>query len=193
MVALILLVLVTLIGVSASNLVRNNLAVVNNLEVRERLRSVVDSAVQEVLAFGQITASPPDGFQTTDCTGDVFSLSDIAGLLDSKEDPDSPGTTVYQAIDYKCFDVTGEGATDEVAVVLKDVQCITSKPRKNSELDYTDVNEASCFNPGLYSLCADALWQVDMLAVDTLSGASIEVSQGITTLISINDASSVCN
>jgi len=182
-VALILLVLVTLIGVSASNLVRNNLAVVNNLEVRERLRSVVDSAVQEVLAFGQITASPPDGFQTTDCDGNVFSLTDIAGLLGS-------ATTV---IDYKCFDVTGEGATDEVAVVLKDVQCITSKPRKNSELDYTDVNEASCFNPGLYSLCADALWQVDMLAVDTLSGASIEVSQGITTLISINDASSVCN
>lgn len=175
-IALITLLIVTILGVTGASLVRTNLRIVENIESKEALRNMVESSVQEAIDRGQLLASTPDAFGGNACP---FGLQDVA--------------QVATAIDSRCFDVNGDGVADDVGVFYTDVTCMTSEPRRNNTLDFTDANEASCFNPGVYSLCADALWEIDIVAVDRVTGASLETRQAIGSLVPIAVINTVCN
>ena len=175
-VALITLLIVTILGVTGAVLVRNDLRIVENIESKEALRNMVESSVQEAIDRGLLTAATPDAFDGNPCPFGVDDIAQISAVVDSR-----------------CFDVNGDGSPDDVGVFFTSIDCITSEPRKNLTLDFTDPDEMSCFNPGVYSLCADALWEIDITAVDRTTGASLQVRQAVGSLVPLATIGTVCN
>ena len=61
-VSLIMLLAITLVVVSASNLVQSNLKVVQNMESRDMVRFAAYAALEEAISSGRFTASPESVF-----------------------------------------------------------------------------------------------------------------------------------
>ena len=93
----------------------------------------------------------------------------------------------------RCFDMTGDSLSDDMSVSLSQPECVSAIPVRNATLDvWGDEDDASCYQPGVYSLCADALWEVTMTASDQVTGARVTVRQGLTTRTSVNLIAAAC-
>ena len=164
MIALIMLLLVTIMGVVSANLVQTNMKVVQNIEARSAARNAALTAMQEAIS--------------------------TVGFLE--------GTKAFvigcQGSSYtRCLDLNGDGVEDDIFITLTEPKCISASPVKNSALNVlTDPDDASCYQPGLYSLCADALWSVTANAVDSTTGASVEIRQGVQTRTSVTLLATAC-
>ncbi|MCH1609701.1 MAG: hypothetical protein L7S53_00185 [Luminiphilus sp.] len=163
-VALIMLAVVTLIGTVSANVVMGNLRVVQNIEARAATKSGALSAMQEAIMT--------DGFLqgekafVVSCKGDSYT---------------------------RCFDMTGDQIADDMSVALSRPQCISAIPVRNATLKvWEDPDDASCYQPGVYSLCADALWEVTLTAEDQVTGAKVSVRQGLSTRTSVNLIAAAC-
>lgn len=163
-VALILLLGVTLIAVSASNIVRTNLKVVQNLESADQVRFAANAALEEAISSDRFTGSP----------NSIFAES-------CEED------------NHKCYDFNGDDKYD-VTVVIEPPSCVIVTPIKNSELSVFDsAADASCFMPpGVYSMCANSVWELYATATDEVTGARITVRQGVSILTTLNNVNSAC-
>ena len=163
-VSLIMLMVVTLIAVSASDLVRNNLKVVRNTESREMARYGARAAIEEALSSLRFTQSPASVFVSS-----------------------------CQRSNRKCYDFNEDGR-DDVLVDVAPPRCIMVRPIKNAELDAINVPaQASCFLPqAVYSLCVDAVWEITATATATASGAAISVRQGVAILSALNRLEPSC-
>ena len=163
-IALIMLAVVTLIGTVSANLVMGNLRVVQNIEARAAAKSSALSAMQEAILT--------NGFLEGE-------KAFVVGCLGS-------GYT-------RCFDLTGDDVTDDMSVTLSEPECVAAIPARNATLKvWEDADDASCYQPGVYSLCADVLWEVTMTAEDSVTGARVEVRQGLTTRTSVNLIAAAC-
>jgi len=157
-IALIMLAVVTLIGTVSANLVMGNLRIVQNIEARAAAKSAALSAMQEAI----MTSGFLEGEKAfvVSCEGDSYT---------------------------RCFDMTGDRISDDMSVTLSKPECISAIPVRNSTLKvWQNPDDASCYQPGAYSLCADALWEVTMTAADRVTGAKVVVRQGLTTRTSVN-------
>ena len=93
----------------------------------------------------------------------------------------------------RCFDMTGDQVTDDMSVALSRPQCISAIPVRNATLKvWKDPDDASCYQPGVYSLCADALWEVTLTAEDQVTGAKVTVRQGLSPRTSVNLIAAAC-
>ena len=165
LVALIMLLLVTIMGVVAASQVQNNLKIVYNVEARSAARNAPLTAIQEAIA----TQGFLQGEQafTLGCNGSSY---------------------------VRCLDLTGDGVENDIVVEMSRPRCISAYPLRNSQLNaLSDPKDASCFTPGIYSLCAEALWEVTALARDTTTGAKVEVRQGLQTRTTVNLLASACS
>jgi len=152
--ALIMLLLVTIMGVVSANNVQSNLAVVQNVEARNAVRNAALSAIQEALHWEQTT----EEFLTK---VRAFQVGCPDGFT-------------------RCYDLSGGSGSDDIIVVLTEPQCISSSPISNIELNVlTNAGDASCYQPGQFSLCSSALWEITAIATDSVTGAKVEVRQGI--------------
>ncbi|MGL4564400.1 MAG: pilus assembly PilX family protein, partial [Halioglobus sp.] len=104
-VALIMLLAVTLIAVSASNLVQSNLKIVQNMESRDMVRAAAHAALEEAISSGRFMESP-DAMFAVSC----------------------------EENNQRCYDFNGDG-TDDVTVAVAEPTCVVVQPIKNSELD----------------------------------------------------------
>ena len=163
-VALIMLLAVTLIAVSASNLVQSNLKIVQNMESRDMVRAAAHSALEEAISSGRFLTKPDK----------IFDVSCEDG-------------------NQKCYDVNGDGTRD-VIVAVAEPTCVVVQPIKNSDLDvFNSAAEASCYMPpAVYSMCANSVWEFRATAADVVTGASIVVRQGIGVLTSLNNIATNC-
>jgi len=173
-VALILLVLITLIGVSTASLINSNTKVLANFEGRAAVKSAAISALQQAIARGTLVSSDV-----------VFA---------------NPCTTSRTT----CIDANGDGALvagQDILVTISDIKCISAAIISNDELDvFSSLEDQSCYqppqaaNPGNNdSLCAEATWDVAATAVDPITGASSTVRQGLSTRTQANLISTACN
>ena len=163
-IALIMLAAVTLIGTVSANIVMGNLRVVQNIEARAAAKSGAISAMQEAI----MTSGFLEGEKafSVGCKGSGYT---------------------------RCFDMTGDSVTDDMSVSLSEPRCVSAIPVRNSALKvWEDADDASCYQPGSYSLCADALWEVTMTASDQVTGARVSVRQGLTTRTSVNLIAAAC-
>jgi hypothetical protein len=164
MVTLVMLIMVTLLGVASANLVQSNLKVVENIEARSAARNAALTALQEAIALGELLEG--DLAFSTSCQSNTYA---------------------------RCLDLSGDNVTDDIVVRLDTPECISAAPVKNSQLDvFASAADASCYQPGVYSLCADAVWEVTAVAVDNLTGARVEVRQGLSTRTTVNLISAAC-
>jgi hypothetical protein len=163
-VALIMLLAVTLIAVTASNLVQTDLKIVGNLESREQARYAAKAALEEALSSDRF-ARDPDQIFATSCDSN----------------------------NRKCYDFNGDGV-DDVAVQVSEPECVSVIPRKNTELDvYNFPDQASCYlPPGVYSMCAASVWELQAVATDIITGAEVTVRQGVSILTTINNIDTAC-
>ncbi len=110
-VALIMLLAVTLIAVSASNLVQSNLKIVQNMESRDMVRSAAHSALEEAISSGRFMASP-DAMFAVSCEVD----------------------------NQRCYDFNGDG-TDDVTVAVAAPTCVVVQPIKNSPSSMCSIQQ----------------------------------------------------
>ena len=162
-IALIMLAVVTLIGTVSANIVMGNLRVVQNIESRAFAKSSAISAMQEAIM--------------------------TSGFLEGQKAFVVSCDNSYT----KCFDMTGDSLSDDMSVSLSKPECVSAIPVRNTSLNvWEDEDDASCYQPGVYSLCADALWEVTMTANDQVTGARVSVRQGLTTRTSVNLIAAAC-
>lgn len=163
-IALIMLLAVTLMVVTASNLVEANLKVVQNMESRELARSAAIAAIEEAISSLRFTESPD------------------AIFLESCE-----------ANNQKCYDYNGDGI-DDVKVLVSEPSCITVTPLKNSELNvYANPLEATCHLAStVYSMCAASVWEFEAVATDIVTGAEVTVRQGVSVKTTLNKIETAC-
>lgn len=166
-ISLIMLIIVTLLGTSSANLVRGNLKVVENVEARAAVRNAALAAIEEAVAYGQLLDVTSPAFSAT-CGGSRS----------------------------KCVDATGDGtvsSASDIQVTLTTPVCKAVMPVKNSSLNvFGSASDASCFTPGVFSLCADALWEVTAVAVDPITGATVTVREGIESRTTLNAITAAC-
>jgi Tfp pilus assembly protein PilX len=165
-IALVMLLAVTLMVVTAANLVQANLKVVQNAESRELARSAALAAIEEATSSLRFTTSP----------GAIFSM----GCLLPNQ---------------KCYDYNGDGRND-VKVLVQNPTCVAVTPTKNSDLDvFGSPAQASCYLPGygvVYSMCAYSVWEFRATATDVVTGTEVSLRQGVSVLTSLNKIESAC-
>jgi hypothetical protein len=166
---MILLIAVTLMIVTASNLVQTNLKVVQNMESREQARYAAIAAIEEAVSDGDFIETPDD----------IFNVASTCGTQKNT----------------KCYDTNGNGSFDvTVKFVDPPPRCVMKTPKKNSELrPYTNPAEAACFSTGSpFSLCAESVWEFVAVATDEVTGAEVVVRQGVSIESTANDLSFFC-
>lgn len=158
-IALIMLAIVTLIGTVSANIVMGNLQVVQNVEAAAAARNSAVSAIQEAI----VTRGFFQGERAfvSGCQGDSYS---------------------------RCFDMTGDGAIDDLRVTLSRPTCIASKPRlkRSPDADKAFDGGMDAYCSGLESdeivgNCADVVWEVEVESEDLVTGARVRMRQGFST------------
>jgi Tfp pilus assembly protein PilX len=165
LIGLIMLVLMTLLAVSAFNLSKSNLKVVGNMQNHNEAVSTAKSAIEEVLSKTDFAANPAAAFGT----GNVKSY-DING--DGNNDVTvtmvpQPCIKSYQILPADPNDPTSQG-------------CAASVQQNFG------VSGSATWG----SQCADIVWEVTAVAKDNVTGATATVGQGIRIR---DDASSAVN
>ncbi len=163
-VSLIMLLAITLVAVTASNVVQSNLRVVQNMESRDMVRFAAYAALEEAISSGRFVASPESVFLNS-----------------------------CQAANQKCYDFNGDG-TNDVTVAIATPSCVIVQPIENAELDvFNSSADASCFlPPNIYSMCANSVWEFEATARDEVTGAEVVVRQGVSVLASLNRIDTAC-
>ena len=170
-IALIMLAIVTLIGTVSANIVMGNLQVVQNVEAAAAARNSAVSAIQEAIVT--------DGFFqgekafVSGCQGDSYS---------------------------RCFDMTGDGAIDDMKVTLTRPECISSKPvlKRGPDADKAWDTNKDGYCTGMENPkdpvgnCADVVWEVSVDAEDQVTGAKVRMRQGFSTRADRNDIETAC-
>jgi hypothetical protein len=163
-IALVMLLAVTLMVVTASNLVNTNLKIVANMESLEQARFAANSAIEEALSSSRFADNPSSIF-----------------LFNCNRD------------NQKCYDFNDDGVAD-ITVAVSNPSCVSVIPKKNAELDvYNFPSQATCFlPPGVYSMCAASVWEFKAVATDVVTGAEVTVRQGVSILTSLNNIDTAC-
>ncbi len=163
-VSLILLIAVSLMVVTASNISQTNLKIIGNMESREQARFAAVAAIEEAISSSRFADNPSSIFQVS---------CNVANQL--------------------CYDSNGDGNTD-ITVQVSTPSCVSVIPRKNVELDvYNFPDQATCFlPPGVYSMCAASVWEFSAVATDVVTGAEVTVRQGVSILTTLNNIDTAC-
>lgn len=174
-VALIMLIIITLTGISTAALIKDNTQVIQNFEARASVKSAALSGLQQAIARGTLLSS-----------GVVFA---------------SPCTTSRTT----CIDANGDGTLvvgQDILVTVSAVSCILTVEKSKADLDpFASAADESCITlvsqtDGTYSpqnVCAEVVWEVDALSEDPVTGSSTTVRQGMATTSPITDIANVCS
>jgi len=170
-VALVMLVLVTLTASVSANLIMTNMQVVQNIEARSAVRAAALAALQEAIGtpgfLPPFTAGQVRRAFTVSCKGDLYT---------------------------RCLDLSGDEIEDDVTVTMTVPKCLSFVLIPNRFFNYVD-------NPGdrqcqvvkqRYSACGNALFEVTATAVDDVTGARVEIRQGISRQTTAQAVQSIC-
>ena len=166
-IAVLMLLAVSLLVISSSNLVQANLKIVQNMENREQARESALAAIEEAISSDRFVNSPESVFATgRACDGDN---------------------------NRRCYDYNGDGRID-VRVQVAEPTCAVVEPTPNSDLDvFGSAAQASCYlPPAIYSMCGYAVWDFEATATDEMTGAEVVVRQGVRILTSLNKVDTQC-
>ncbi len=163
-IALIMLVAITLMVVTASNIAQTNLLIVGNMESREQARFAAIAAIEEALSSSRFADNPNSIFLTSCAVNN-----------------------------RKCYDSNGDGVTD-ITVQVSVPTCVSVIPKKNVELDVWNFpDQATCHLPDtVYSMCAGSVWEFEAVATDVVTGAEVTVRQGVSILTTLNNVDTAC-
>lgn len=172
--ALIMLVLLTLIALTTFNLSRSNLQVVSNMQQRDEAVAAAQEVIEEAISSPRFANSPTD-ILANPC-GDA---------------------------NQRCVDVNGDGKADVKVTITPQPTCLLAPLIRQDALSIEDPEDLTCANgsgqnfgtPGAVdanSSCANSNWEINAVAEDTQTGASVKVTQGVAARIKRDDVLNNC-
>ena len=170
-VALIMLVLLTLFATSSFNTAKTNLMVVGNMQSSTEASNIAQQSIETVMSTTQFITSP-DNAVASPCGGTLNTI---------------------------CTDINGDGINDYTTVLTPQPTCVSVKPIKNAELNFTNTEDLGCSagqqqtlgvagSTSGDSLCSYTVWEITARTTAT-TGARSTVTQGIGIRVSTDDAS----
>jgi PilX N-terminal len=168
--ALIMLVAITLLALSALNSTTTNLRVVGNMQSRSEALNAAQQAIETAI-------SSPRFFETPD---------------DALPEPCGAPNTL-------CTDLNGDGAPEYVTRLDPAPACVSARVIKTSELNLARAEDLGCSaargqrgSPNGNSLCADTRWEITAESSSTYSGTKVTVTQGVELRVGVSDAEALC-
>ncbi len=174
--ALIMLIVLTLLALSSFNLTQANMQVVTNMQQRDAVTFAARGVLDEVLS------------------GDAFHKNATQTLA---QQPGCGGLP-----DQRCLDTNGDQVNDVTVKVEVKPKCVKVKTIKTADLDMANKEQATCVLPtGNFgtdgansgdSMCADSVWEVQVVATDDISNAKMTVTQGIAVSVDVDEIKTKC-
>lgn len=175
LVALIMLVLLTLLALTSANVGRSTIAIVGNMQSRDESMAAARQTIEEVISSTRFFTTPADAI----------------------------GSACDNTSNTRCIDVNGDGATDVRVALTPAPSCVTAQSVMNTAIDVSDTEEAGCLTGAAQSfgiagsvtgasLCSDSLWEINAVATDTVTEASVQVTQGVSVRVAKDDIETSC-
>lgn len=167
-VSLIMLLLITVLAVTAFRLGKSNLQIAGNMQQRNQALAAAQGAVETVVSSLKFTQTPTYAVPNP-CNG-------------------VPNTT--------CVDLNDDGVVDVTVTV--NPTCVSNYVLQNSQLAWGNANDRACLAssnsesagivgaPTANSLCADTIWDTQATAVDAVTNASYVVDEGTAVRVPAN-------
>lgn len=172
--ALIMLVLLTLLALTSFNLGNSTLQVVSNMQQREQAVGAANQVIEETISstnfFNTPTAALPN--------------------------PDG-------APNQRLVDTDADGKADIKVTISPPPACVKAQVIKNSDLRLEDAEDAGCSVGANQSFgvagasdgssdCANSVWDVNAVATDMATNASVKVTQGVAVRVAKDDIATNC-
>ena len=173
-VGLILLVLMTVLAISAFNVGNTSTEVVGNMQHRNEVTAAANSAIEEAISTTRLFQSPSTIF------------------LDPCTDQNT-----------RCVDVDGDGTTDVNVSLTPVPACIQSQIILSAALNFEDPEDFGCTvgsgqsfgiegTSSGNSLCANSLWEITAVAQDAVTETQITIREGAAIRVGIDDIGLTC-
>lgn len=173
-IALVMLVLITMLAVSALQSSTMNLKVVGNMQSRGEALNATQQAIETVISTPQFIANPANA---------VLNPCGAANTL--------------------CTDVTGDGIPEYTTRLDPAPACVSVKPIKVGELNLANTEDLGCAAGQLQqfgvagaatgdSLCANTVWDITAETTGRVARTRVTVTQGVAVRISADDMASSC-
>lgn len=175
---LIMLVLLTLMAVTAFRIGANETIIVANAQYRNEALDAAQVAIDTVVNSSNFTRNPAAAIANSNCAG---------GGANSL-----------------CVDSNGDSRPDFRVALTPTPGCVSASPIPASQLDFSKSDDLACATeaqqtfgvagatPTGNSLCANSLWEINAQAVDSATGTSYSVAQGVAMRIAATDMASNC-
>lgn len=175
--ALIMLVLLTLMAVTAFHLGTSQTIIVSNAQHRDEATDAAQQTIDTVLNSANFMTNPDMAIATSNCAGG--------------------GSNSW------CVDVNGDGAADVKVALSPKPKCIAGAPIANNSLDFTKSEDLACSTGASQtfgvegstttnSLCSNSNWEVIAAASDTATNTSVTVVQGVSARIATTALTNNC-
>jgi len=170
-IALIMLVVITLLAVSALSTTNMNLKVVGNMQSRGEALHAAQQAIETVISTPQFIANPANA---------VLNPCGAANTL--------------------CTDLNGDGTPEYITRLIPAPSCVSVKAIKISELNLSSAEDLGCSAVQAQqfgvasgdSLCANTTWEITAETSSTFSRTKVTVTQGVAVRVSAVDAEALC-
>lgn len=187
-IGLIMLVLMTLMAISAFHLGTSQTQIVANAQYKNEGVAAAQIAIDTVLSSTNFTINPASAITNSNCGN---------------------GST-----NILCVDSNGDGTNDVTVNITGPVDpstgvravnptCIAAAPIPVSALDLSKPNDLACSagtqqtfgtagSTSGNSLCANSTWEIDAQAVDSVTNTTVEVDQGVGVRIATTAMTQFC-
>lgn len=173
LVSLIILVLLTLLGVSSFMLGKSNLQTVGNMQQRNEAMAAAQETIEDTVSHTQFFQSPTNAV--------------VNGC----------------AANTKCVDVNADGVADVTVKLATPIciQAQTIQNGALNLKDSEDAGCAVGATQGQYategattgnSICADSLWELSAEATDNVTESKVTVAQGAAVRVSTDNVAASC-
>ncbi|HTH80570.1 MAG TPA: hypothetical protein VL593_16480 [Ramlibacter sp.] len=177
--ALIMLVLLTLMAITAFHIGSSQSVIISNSQHREEATDAAQQTIDTVLNSANFMTNPAAAIVSSDST--------CAG----------------GAANNLCVDVNGDGTKDITVALTPQPKCTEGWNINNSSLDLSQSEDLACStgqsqtfgvegSSNTYSLCAQSGWEVTAAASDNTTNSKVTIVQGVSARIAATDLTNNC-
>ena len=177
--ALIMLVLLTLMAITAFHIGSSQSVIISNSQHREEATDAAQQTIDTVLNSANFMTNPAAAIVNSDST--------CAG----------------GAANNLCVDVNGDGTKDITVALSPQPKCTEGWNINNSSLDLSQSDDLACStgqgqtfgvegSSNTASLCAQSGWEVTAAATDNTTNSKVTIVQGVSARIAATDLTNNC-
>lgn len=172
--ALIMLLLLTILALTSFSLGNSNLRAVGNMQRREQALAAARQVLEETISSSRFATTPGDA------------IANPCG-----------------APNVRCVDTDADGKAGIKVTLSPPPSCSKVQPIKNSDLNMSDSEDVGCAVGTNQSFgvagatdgnsdCDNSVWDVNAVATDAATQATVKVTQGVAIRIARDDVASNC-